>query len=259
LRYALGILYGALLPGIIFMVSAFIKLMGDGETDPDVLAAIWDIFMIWVVMSVVILIAPLLILYIVRRSILKEAFLFEIGGLSLFTPFWFALATELSGDSWLQVLLAGVEGLPFLGPGGSIIGGRVDSVLLIPTFIMLPLLGVLILRPSFIRRKTSAAGPTKPVPAEPKPDTEGESIEVEMPGVAAPVADEKSMTKLRNLLIEIGAPDGIIKGIIGAGIATVEDLVGTGPDQLATMIGADKKTADALLMAAQKKVWFGGI
>lgn len=241
------------------MVSAFIKLMGEGETDPDVLAAIWDIFMIWVVMSVVILIAPLLILYIVRRSILKEAFLFEIGGLALFTPFWFALATELSGDSWLQVLQAGVEGLPFLGPGGSVIGGRIDSVLLIPTFIMLPLLGALILRPSFMRRKTSAAEPAEPVPAKPKPDTEGESIEVEMPGVAAPVADEKSMTKLRNLLTEIGAPDGIMKGIIGAGIATVEDLVGTSPDQLATMIGADKKTTDALLMAAQKKVWFGGI
>jgi len=241
------------------MVSAFIKLMGVGETDPAALAAIWDIFIIWVLVSVIILIAPLLVLYIARRSILKEAAFFEIGGLALFTPFWFALATELSGEPWLQVLLSGVEGLPFFGPGGTIISGRIDSMLLIPTFIVLPLLGVFVLRPSFIRRKTSAVEPAKPAPIERKADTEGESIEAEMPGVTAPVADEKSVTKLRNLLTEIGAPDTIIKAIMDAGIATVEDLVGTGPDQLSTILGVDKKTADALLMAAQKRVWFGGI
>ena len=39
----------------------------------------------------------------------------------------------------------------------------------------------------------------------------------------------------------------------------VADLVATSPDQLAKLTGIDKRTAEDLHMAVQKKVWFGGI
>jgi hypothetical protein len=133
--------------------------------------------------------------------------------------------------------------------------------------------GVFVLRPSFISKYSSpaearephapkekpSAPKEKPSASKTKPVSEGESIETEMPGVSAPVPDERSVNELKELLSQIGATDAITKAIMGAGIATVTDLVATGPEQLAALTGIDRKTAEDLHLAAQKKVWFGGI
>lgn len=274
MRYASGILFGAILPAIIFAVLAALKLASHGVIDPGILAALWGFFLVWVAVSVVLLVTPPIAVLFMDRALLREVLLYEGGGLALFTPIWFSIATELSGGSWLGTLLSGVKSaLPVLGEGWVIVGADIGPVILIPSFCVMILLGLIVLRPSFIKKHSTpaesrppaapkekpAAAKVKPAPRKVKPTAEGESIEVEMPGVAAPVPDERSVSELKSLLTEIGAPDAVTRAILEAGIATVTDLVATSSEQLAAATGIDRKTAEDLHTAVQKKVWFGGI
>ncbi len=275
MRYALGILYGAIITGIIFLGSAVIKLAGNGVTDQAELDALWGVFQIWTVVSILIIIAPVIIVYFMKRDTFKEFLLFEVGGLALFTPMWLLFATELTGSSIVDLFTTGIEsGLIWYGPDGSLIGGHITPILFIPLMGLLILIGIIILRPSFLAKH---AGPSEPralqalkddvsLPAEKGagppsvgPPLGAEPIETEMPGVAPPIASAASEDELRSLLTELGTPDTTISAILNAGIATVTDLVATSPDQLVSATGIDKKSAEDLHMLVQKKVWFGGI
>jgi len=281
MRYAYGLFFGAMLPAVIFAEIAVLKIAGYGVTDPVALAGLWGLFLIWVGICVIILVAPPLAVFFTNRTMFREVMLYEVGGLALFTPIWFAISTELSGGSWIATLLTGVESaIPVLGEGWTIVGADVGPVILAPSLLVMIILGAILLRPSFIERYSlpaesrEARAPkekpvtpkekpvtpkAKPVAPKAKPTPEGESIETEMPGVAAPVPDERSVNELKSLLNEIGASDAIVRAIMGAGIATVTDLVSTSPEQLVAMTGLDRTTAENLHVAAQKKVWFGGI
>jgi len=280
LRYALGILYGAIITGIIFLGSAAIKLAGNGVTDQAELDALWGLFQIWTIVSILLIIAPVIIVYFIKRDMFKEFLLFEVGGLFLFTPMWLLFATELTGNSIVELFTTGIQsGLIWFGPDGSLIGGHITPILFIPLLGMMILMGIIILRPSFLAKH---AGPSEPtalkalkddvsLPAEKGagplsvglpsggPPPGAEPIESEMPGVTPPIASAASEDELRSLLTELGTPDTTISAILNAGIATVTDLVATSPDQLVSATGIDKKSAEDLHMLVQKKVWFGGI
>jgi len=193
----------------------------------------------------------------------------------LFTPMWLLFATELTGTSIVELFTTGIEsGLIWYGPDGSLIGGHITPILFIPLMGLLILMGIIILRPSFLAKH---AGPSEPralqalkddvsLPAEKGagppsvgPPPGAEPIETEMPGVVPPIASAASEDELRSLLTELGTPDTTISAILNAGIATVTDLVATSPDQLVAATGIDKKSAEDLHMLVQKKVWFGGI
>ena len=280
MRYALGILYGAIITGIIFLGSAAIKFAGNGVTDQAELDALWGLFQIWTVVSILIIIAPVIIVYLMKRDLFKEFLLFEVGGLALFTPMWLLFATELTGSSIVELFTTGIQsGLIWFGPDGSLVGGHITPILFIPLMGLMILMGIIILRPSFLAKH---AGPSEPtalkalkddvsLPAEKGagplsigppsvgPPPGAEPIESEMPGVAPPIASAASEDELRSLLTELGTPDITISAILNAGIATVTDLVATSPDQLVSATGIDKKSAEDLHMLVQKKVWFGGI
>ncbi|MHA1587228.1 MAG: helix-hairpin-helix domain-containing protein [Candidatus Thorarchaeota archaeon] len=275
MRYALGILYGAIITGIIFLGSAAIKFAGNGVTDQAELDALWGVFQIWTFVSILIIIAPVIIVFFLKRDTFKEFLLFEVGGLALFTPMWLLFATELTGRSIVELFTTGIEsGLIWFGPDGSLIGGHITPILFIPLMGLMILMGIIILRPSFLAKH---AGPSEPgalkalkddisLPAEKGagppsvgPPPGAEPIESEMPGVTPPIASAASEDELRSLLTELGTPDTTISAILNAGIATVTDLVATSPDQLVSATGIDKKSAEDLHMLVQKKVWFGGI
>ena len=275
MRYALGILYGAIITGIIFLGSAAIKFAGNGVTDQAELDALWGVFQIWTFVSILIIIAPVIIVFFMKRDTFKEFLLFEVGGLALFTPMWLLFATELTGRSIVELFTTGIEsGLIWFGPDGSLIGGHITPILFIPLMGLMILMGIIILRPSFLAKHAGLSEPGAlkalrddiSLPAEKGagppsvgPPPGAEPIESEMPGVAPPIASAASEDELRSLLTELGTPDTTISAILNAGIATVTDLVATSPDQLVSATGIDKKSAEDLHMLVQKKVWFGGI
>ena len=80
-----------------------------------------------------------------------------------------------------------------------------------------------------------------------------------MPEVVAPPTTADSVANLRDILIEQGTTDPMINLILNSGIGTTTDLAATSADQLVTLTGMDKRQAEELLMAVQKKVWFSGI
>ncbi|MHA2068341.1 MAG: helix-hairpin-helix domain-containing protein [Candidatus Thorarchaeota archaeon] len=270
MRYGRGVFIGALLPGIIFIGSIFPKVAGIGVTDPLVLASVWDMYVLWFFISLGIALIPPMFMYAKRRETFREFIIFEAGGFGLFTPLWLFLATDLSGDSWTDIIFTGIEdGLLAPGPGGTLIGMDISNIFMVPLLIAMVITGLVMLRPSFIAehggapvRKPSAPStpstPSEP-PAAAAPPTTEDPLEQELPGVKPPAADETSKVELRSLLMELGIPDPTITAIFNAGYANVTDIVATSAEQLAVTTGLDKATAENLHMAVQKKVWFGGI
>ncbi|MFW9965782.1 MAG: hypothetical protein ACFFEA_01380 [Candidatus Thorarchaeota archaeon] len=264
MRYGFGVFIGALLPGIIFMGSIFPKVAGYGVTDPLVLESIWSMYVSWFFISIGIALVPPLYVYARRRGIFRKFIIFEAGGFALFSPLWLFLATDLSGDSWSDLILNGIEnGLLAPGPEGTLIGLDIDNIFLVPLLIAMLITGLVMLRPSFIAehggapaRKPSAA--SEPPEAKKTPVMK-DPLEQELPGVKPPTADETSKVELRSVLMELGIPDPTINAIFNAGYANVTDIVATSAEQLALTTGLDKATAENLHMAVQKKVWFGGI
>jgi hypothetical protein len=263
MRYAYGIILGAFLPFVIFLGAAVI----------NILSLSWDVYVLWFLLSIGIGIFPPILVYFARKEAVREFLIFEAGGFGLFSPLWLFLFTDLTGVSWTILVWEGITGgLIGPGPGLSIIPVDISNVILIPTLVLCLLIGVIFLRPSFINKhgvkgemaelrelKASAEPKEKIVKETPVPLGTEDPIEREMPEVAPPQASADTMADLRGLLTELGTPEPTINLIFNAGIATTTDLVATSPDQLTTLTGIDKRTAEDLLMAVQKKVWFGGI
>lgn len=265
MRYAYGIILGAILPFVIFLGAAIIKI----------LALSWDVYVLWFFLSIGIGVLPPILVYFARKNAIREFLIFEAGGFGLFSPLWIFIFTDLSGDSWTVLLLEGITG-GLIGPGlgGSIVPMDISNIFLIPILILCLLIGVIFLRPSFIakhgtvgemaelRDLKESTEPITKTAAEPSKSLEEDTedpIEHEMPEMAPPQANADTMADLRGLLTELGTPEPTINLIFNAGIATTTDLVATSPEQLATLTGIDKRTAQDLHMAVQKKVWFGGI
>ncbi len=246
---------GFILSGIIFMGAAIIRILNYNVIDPEALAAVWNTYVIWVFISIILVFIPVIAGFFAYRPNFKKIVLFEAGGLGVFTPFWFALGTEISGDSFIRVLLEGVEaGLPFFNEMGGLTGVNISRVLLGPLLLLMFVIGVIILRPSYILEQTTPKEPPE-LAALSEPDP----IEAEMPEIKPPVADASSIDELRSLLTEISVPSGTIDTIVNAGYATITDLVATSPEQLAATTGLDPKIAQDIHLTVQKKVWFGGI
>jgi len=259
-RYAHGILIGAILPGVIFLGAAANKIAGIGDTQ-SVLDALWGIYTIWFVASIALAILPLLIIFVLRREMFREFLIFEAGGFGLFSPFWLFIATEISGDPWYSILIEGItRGLVGFGPGGGIIGIDISNIFLIPVLVFSIIVGLIFLRPSFIAKY----GYTGDLPelVELKEDTVtkgGIPVDTEMPEVHAPKPTADSVASLRDILIEHGTTDPIINLILNSGIGTITDLAATSADQLANITGMGKREAEDLLMVVQKKIWFSDI
>jgi len=265
MRYAHGIVTGALLPLIIFFVAAVIKATGTGA-DTAVLAILWNIYIIWFLISIGITVVPPIIIYAVRRDMFREFIIFEAGGYGLFSPIWLIIFTDLAGESWITLFTEGItDGLIAPGLGLTIVGIDISNVFLVPILGLALIIGIIFLRPSFIRKYSAAGEMHEPSAlkedselAESAP-TEKDPIEAEMPNVAAPEASEKTVADLRTLLTELGVPEPTIDQIVNSGIATTTDLVATSADHLVTLTGLDKKTIEDIHMGVQKKVWFGGL
>jgi hypothetical protein len=227
---------------------------------------------VWFLISIGIAVIPPILVRFARKGALREFLIFEAGGFGLFSPLWLILFTDFSGESWLILITDGITGgLIGPGPGPSIVPVDISNVLLVPILLFCLVVGIVFLRPSFIA-KYGAAGEiaelrdlkesAEPAPAAPPgtPDViEVDPIEKDLPAVTPPEATVDTMADLRGLLTELGTPEPTINLIFNAGIATTTDLVATSPDQLASLTGIDKRTAEDLHMAVQKKVWFGGI
>ncbi|MFX0107222.1 MAG: helix-hairpin-helix domain-containing protein [Candidatus Hodarchaeota archaeon] len=263
MRYAHGLLIGAILPGIAFLGAIFPKVAGIGVTDPQVLAEIWNLYLLWFFISVIIAVIPLLVVRQKYPESYLEFRLFEVGGFALFSPLWLFVATEFSGDSWLDIIFLGLDGaLPAPGPNGTIIGVSVEPFLLVPLLLLGIISGLVILRPSFIKTHGQAAPRARRArvdETDAPEETPAAVLDRDLPGVAPPVADETSKNELKDLLIEIGTPEPFVTAILNAGFATVTDVVSTSTEQLAIATGLDKTTAENIHMSIQKKVWFGGI
>ncbi len=265
MRYAHGVILGALLTFVIFLGAAIIKI----------LALSWDIYVIWFFISIMIGVVPPIIVYVARRKVVREFLIYEIGGFGLFSPLWLILFTDLSGDSWTTLFRDGIIG-GLIGPGlgPSLVPIDIRSYFLIPILILCVIIGIIFLRPSFIakhgargemaelrelKKSTEPEVKTKPEVQEKGEESAEDPIEREMPEVAPPAATADTMADLRGLLTELGAPEPTINLIFNSGIATTTELVATSPEQLAAITGIDKRTAEDLHMAVQKRVWFGGI
>ncbi|RLI50816.1 MAG: hypothetical protein DRO73_01980 [Candidatus Thorarchaeota archaeon] len=261
MRYAHGIMFGALLPGIIFMGCAFIKVAGFGITDPAALQAIWNAYLAWFGISIAVIVVPLIIAWFRYREQFREILIYEVGGLAFFSPLWFIFATDVSGDSWVDVLLTGVHNaLPFLGPSGSIQGVNIGPIVLIPSIVIALALGLYMLRPAFIESFVSGSA-TAPALRD-LSATVGRPAaapEEEIPKVPPPELETRTEDELRALLTELGTAPNIIEAIIAAGIKTSTDLVATSPEQLAQITGMTQQDAANLNALVQKKLWFGGI
>ncbi|MHA1963077.1 MAG: helix-hairpin-helix domain-containing protein [Candidatus Thorarchaeota archaeon] len=265
MRYAYGIILGAFLPFVIFLGAAIIKI----------LALSWDVYVLWFFLSIGIGVLPPILVYSARKDATREFLIFEAGGFGLFSPLWILIFTDLSGESWTVLFTEGIiGGLIGPGPAGTIVPVDISNIILIPILIVCLLIGVIFLRPSFIskhgvvgdtvelRELKESAEPVAKTTTEPSEFPEADAvdpIEKEMPEVVPPKANADTMADLRSLLTELGTAEPTINLIFNAGIATTTDLVATSPEQLATLTGIDKRTAEDLHMAVQKKVWFGGI
>lgn len=260
MRYAHGILIGATLPGVIFLVTAAIRITGIGA-DQSVIDALWEVYTIWFAASIVLAVLPLLIIFFASRDMFREFLIFEAGGFGVFGPMWIFISNEISGDPWYSILTEGItNGLVGFGPGGNIIGIDISNIFLIPFFVFSVVVGLIFLRPSFIAKY----GYTGELPelVELKEDTvtkEGPPVDTEMPEVHAPKPTADSVASLRDVLMEHGTTDPVINLILNSGIGTTTDLAATSADQLATITGLDKHQAEELLMAVQKKIWFSDI
>jgi len=252
---------GALISGIIFMGSAVLKLMGADLTDPLALNTMWNIFLIWFLVSMLLLILPLIITYVRNRSSFREFLLYQFGGISFFTPFWFILATEVSGEAWMEVLVNGVDnGLPFFNTTGELVGIHIGPIILIPSLVLMILIGLFFLRPGFIEEQIAPEELPEFVALKEKPSPPPiEPIEDEMPDVKPPVPDASSIEELRALLVELAIPAETVNAIIAGGFKTITDLVATSPEQFASSTGLEARVAQEIHLAIQKRVWFGGI
>ncbi|MFX1579710.1 MAG: helix-hairpin-helix domain-containing protein [Promethearchaeota archaeon] len=264
MRYAYGVFLGAVLPFVIFLGAAIILILGLS----------WDVFTLWFVVSLAIGIVPPILVFFAKRDTVREFLIFEAGGFGLFSPLWIVIFADLTGTPWTVLFNEGVvDCIPTLGLGSSIQGMIISGPILTMILAVCLLVGIIFLRPSFIDRYGTpgepaelrdlkkSAEPSKKTVEEPPTTAESDEdpIESEMPEVAPPKANVDTMANLRELLVELGTPEPTINLIFNAGIATTTDLVATSPEQLANLTGIDKRTAEDLHMAVQKKMWFGGI
>ena len=260
MRYAHGIMIGATLPGVIFLVAAAIKITGL-SADAAGLQTLWGIYSLWFAISIALSILLPLIIYILRRDIFRQFLIFEAGGFGLFGPLWLFFFTDISGDPWYSILYDGIEnGLIGFGPSGRIEGITISYQLLIPILFVSIVLGLFFLRPSFIEKYGSTEKIAEPVTVKESTETsDEESMDVDMPDVSAPTPTVDSVASLRDVLIELDIQEPTINLILNSGIGTTTDLVATSAEQLAMISKLDKREAENLLLAVQKKLWFSDI
>lgn len=260
MRYAHGIIFGAIIPGIIFLGAAAIKIAGIGADAPT-LEALWDIYVLWFFISIIVPISIPIIIRFTRKEAFKEVLIFEAGGFGLFSPLWLFFATEISGDSWTSLLLNGItSGLVGPGPSGTIIRIDISNTVLIPFLALSFILGIIFLNPSFVAKHTGPVElPELKALKESAVEQEEIAIESEMPDIVPPTTTVDSVAALRDVLIELGTTDSAINLILNSGIGTITDLVATSPDQLSNLSGLDRRAAENLLISVQKRLWFSDI
>ncbi len=259
MRYAHGIVIGAALPGVIFMVAAAIKITSIGA-DAAGLETLWDIYVLWFVTSIALSIILPLFIYFLQRSIFRQFLIFEAGGFGLFGPLWLIFFTDISGDPWYSIFIDGIhDGLIGFSPSGRIEGITVSSTFLIPVLLTSIIVGLIFLRPSFIARY-SLAKEMPELAHKKESETPGdESMDIDMPEVTAPTPTVDSVASLREVLIELNLQESAINLILNSGIGTLTDFVATSAEQLAQISNLDKSTTESLLLAVQKKLWFSDI
>jgi hypothetical protein len=181
MRYGFGVFLGFVLSGVIFLGSAAIRILGTAADSSAAPASMWSLFLVWFVISLIILISPLIIAFIAYREQFKQILLFEIGGVSLFTPLWLGIGTELSGEPFTNLLRNGIDnGLPYIDAEGVVRGLSIGPIILIPALISMIIVGLILLRPSFAKslgtRAESAELSKLRADAERAPEVEAEVV-----------------------------------------------------------------------------------
>ncbi len=260
MRYSHGIIFGAIIPGIIFLGAAVIKIAGIGA-DAAIIEALWNVYVVWFLISIIFPISFLIMIRFARKDLFTEVLIFMAGGFFFFSPLWLFFATEISGDSWTDLLLKGItSGLIGFGPSSTIVGIGISNVFLVPFLILSVILGVVFLNPSFVAKHTGPVElPELTALKETAVGLEEDSIEAEMPDVTPPTTTADSVAALREVLIELGTTDPVINLILNSGIGTITDLAATGHDQLSNLSGLDRHAAENLLISVQKRLWFSDI
>ncbi|MGY5875338.1 MAG: helix-hairpin-helix domain-containing protein [Candidatus Thorarchaeota archaeon] len=267
MKYAHGVILGFLLTSVAFIGSTVIQLLGLGVTDQAILSGLWMLFVIWSVISFILVLLPPLTYRIIQREEFRRVMMLEFGSVMFFTPIWMLVSIEFSGiEGGIGILLtSGIGGIPFPGLGGSVAGMSMGPIFSFLILVGLFLIGGFLIRPSFV---DSHKTPTLHAPRDDESDVAvtkyvvvsgTDTIADEMPEISRPVPDESSVEELKRLLYELEVPESIVNRILSAGFATVTDLVAAKPDHLAAAAGVDVKGAEDLLLDIQKKVWFGGI
>ena len=259
MRYGFGILLGFVLSGVIFLGSAAIRIVGSAAESSSALASMWSLFLVWFVISLIILISPLIIAFIAYREQFKPILIFEIGGVSLFTPFWLGITTELSGDAFTNLLRNGIEnGLPYIDAQGIVRGLSIGPIILVPALIAMLVIGLIVLRPSFVKslgvKPESAELSKLRADAKKTPDVEAEVISIE-----PPKSDEESIAEMRSILTEIGVETSTIDAFLNAGFGNITDLMGTSSGQISSDTGIETSEIQKLQIKLQKRIWFSGI
>ncbi len=259
MRYGFGVLLGFVLSGVIFLGSAAIKIVGSAAENSSALASMWSLFLVWFVISLIILISPLIISFIAYREQFKQILIFEMGGVSLFTPFWLGITTELSGDPFTDLLRNGIDnGLPYIDAQGIVRGLSIGPIILIPALTAMLVIGLIVLRPSFVKSLGAEAESTElselRADAEKTPEVEPEAISIE-----PPKSDEESIAELKSILTEIGVKTSTIDALLNAGFGNITNLMGTSSDQISTDTGIETSEIQKLQIKLQKRIWFSGI
>ncbi|TFG12463.1 hypothetical protein EU537_09265 [Candidatus Thorarchaeota archaeon] len=259
MRYGFGILLGFVLSGVIFLGSTAIKILGFAAESSSALASMWNLFLVWFVISLIILISPLIIAFIAYKEQFKQILLFEIGGVSFFTPFWLGIATELSGEPFMNLLRNGIEdGLPYIDSQGIVRGLSIGPIIVLPSLVAMLAIGLLILRPSFV--KSSGTKPESAELSKLRADAdEAPRVEAEVISIEPPESNEESIAEMRSILTEIGIEAATIDALLNAGFGNITDLMGTSSDQISSDTGIEVSEIQKLQIKLQKRIWFSGI
>jgi hypothetical protein len=270
LRYAYGVFLGFIIPGIIFMGAAAIRIMHFGLPEGDI--TVYGPLFLWTLVAFAILLIPLLLIRFLRKSFFHEYLVYELGGFALFSPFWIALGAEVSGDSWVNLYIEGLVGaVPFPGGPTSIDWIDIGAFLYIPITVGLILIGLFLLRPSHVKDvikyakigKPEITGaekvPTRVAEAPSTPTPSPEPAEEEIMDVEPPPVTLSNIDELKSILLKLNTPEPTITAILDAGYASTTDLVATTPEQLASVTGLDKIAAADLQMQVQKILFYGDL
>ncbi len=259
MRYGYGMILGAVLSAGVCLSGAAIALMTYGVTDANTLDAIWNVHIVWAIISMVVILLPPIAAFGLRWEFARRLTILEAGSLMLFTPFWLALATEIAGSRWVVLLTEGRVPIVLIRQVDGTLTAAVLGLAVPVLLAAMVLVGVFIVRPAFVDTYGEYVPAYIPPTTTPSVSPPVSGPPETPPSVTPPSRVQERLDELHTLLRELGLQDPIIRRVVEAGYKTVPDFLAAKPEDISAATGIDIHAAEQLLLQAQKKVWFGGI